>query len=128
MSSYLDKILFKAEVDKLLLNLREILLSKNFKASTNLLIIQKKKNKEFLLENNFGHDDVVKVLLELKTENYMKSVLDNKNIQGLYLHEFAIKYDDIKYTYVKFKIQDNNLVIRVISFHKNEYDVFFPYS
>ena len=79
-------------------------------------------------ENNFGLEDVAKVLLELKTENYMKSVLDDKNIQGLYLHEFAIKYNDIKYLYVKFKIQDNNLIIRVISFHKNEYDVSFPYS
>ena len=128
MSSNLDKILIKAEVDKLLLNLHEILLSKNFSVSTNLLIIQKKKNKEFMSEYNFGLEDVVKVLLELKTENYMKSVLDDKNIQGLYLHEFAIKYNDIKYLYVKFKIQDNNLIIRVISFHKNEYDVFFPYS
>lgn len=128
MSSYLDKILFKAEVDKLLLNLHEILLSKNFSVNTNLLIIQKKKNKEFMSENNIGLEDVVKVLLELKTENYMKSVLDDKNIQGLYLHEFAIKYNDIKYIYVKFKIQDNNLIIRVISFHKNEYDVSFPYS
>ena len=128
MSSYLDKILFKAEVDKLLLNLHEILLSKNFSASRNLLIILKKKNKEFMSENNFGLEDVVKVLLELKTENYMKSVLDDKNIQGLYLHEFVIKYIDIKYLYVKFKIQDNNLIIRVISFHKNEYDVSFPYS
>lgn len=128
MSSYLDKILIKAEVDKLLLNLHEILLSKNFSVSTNLLIIQKKKNKEFMSEYNFGLEDVVKVLLELKTENYMKSVLDDKNIQGLYLHEFAIKYNDIKYLYVKLKIQDNNLIIRVISFHKNEYDVSFPYS
>ena len=128
MSNSFDKVLNKAEVDKLLLDLREILLYEKFNDSTNLLIIQKKKNKEFMLENNFGHDDVVKVLLELKTENYMKSVLDNKNIQGLYLHEFAIKYDDIKYIYVKFKIQDNNLIIRVISFHKNEYDVSFPYS
>ena len=128
MSTSFDKVLNKAEVDKLLFNLHEILSSNNFNTSTNLFIVQKKKNKEFMTENNFGYDDVVKVLLELKIENYVKSVLDNKNIQGLYLHEFAIKYNDIKYIYVKFKIQDNNLIIRVISFHKNEYDVFIPYS
>lgn len=128
MSTSFDKVLNKTEVDKLLFDLHEILLSNSFNSSTNLLIVQKIKNKEFMLKNNFGHDDVVEVLLELKTENYMKSVLDNKNIQGLYLHEFAIKYNDIKYIYVKFKIQDNNLIIRVISFHKNEYDVNFPYG
>lgn len=81
-----------------------------------------------MTENNFDLDDVVKVLLELKVENYMKSVLDIKNIDGLYLHEFAIKYNDIKYLYIKFKIQDKTLVIRVVSFHKNEYDVTFPFN
>ena len=57
MSSCLDKILIKGDVDKLFLNLHKILLSKNFSANTNLLIIQKKKNKEFMSENNFGLED-----------------------------------------------------------------------
>ena len=128
MSGCFDKILSKIELEKLLLVLHEILLSKSFNASTNLLIIQKKKNKLFMANNHLGLEDIVKVLLKLKTENYMKSVLDDKDIHGLYLHEFAIKYNNIKYVYVKFKIQNNNLIIRVISFHKNEYDVIFPYS
>lgn len=128
MSTLFDKILTKLEVDRLLLDLRKIVKDKIFNAKECLLVIQKKKNKEFMTENHFNLDDVVKVLLELKVENYMKSVLDNKNIDGLYLHEFAIKYNDIKYLYIKFKIQNNTLVIRVISFHKNEYDVTFPYD
>lgn len=128
MSTLFDKILTKLEVDRLLLDLRKIIEDKSFNAKESLLVIQKKKNKEFMTENNFNLDDVVKVLLELKVENYMKSVLDNKNIDGLYLHEFAIKYNDIKYLYIKFKIQNNTLVIRVISFHKNEYDVTFSYD
>ena len=123
-----DKILTKLEVDRLLLDLRKIIEDKSFNAKESLLVIQKKKNKEFMTENNFDLDDVVKVLLELKVENYMKSVLDNKNIDGLYLHEFAIKFNDIKYLYIKFKILDKTLVIRVISFHKNEYDVTFPFN
>ena len=128
MSTLFDKILTKLEVDRLLLNLRKIIEDKSFNAKESLLVIQKKKNKEFMTENNFDLDDVVKVLLELKVENYMKSVLDNKNIDGLYLHEFAIKFNDIKYLYIKFKILDKTLVIRVISFHKNEYDVTFPFN
>ena len=123
-----DKILTKLEVDRLLLDLRKIIEDKSFNAKESLLVIQKKKNKEFMTENNFDLDDVVKVLLELKVENYMKSVLDIKNIDGLYLLEFAIKYNDIKYLYIKFKIQDNTFAIRVISFHKNEYDVTFPFN
>ena len=128
MSTLFDKILTKLEVDRLLLNLRKIIEDKSFNAKESLLVIHKKKNKEFMTENNFDLDDVVKVLLELKVENYMKSVLDNKNIDGLYLHEFAIKFNDIKYLYIKFKILDKTLVIRVISFHKNEYDVTFPFN
>lgn len=128
MSTLFDKILTKLEVDRLLLDLRKIIEDKSFNAKESLLVIQKKKNKEFMTENSFDLDDVVKVLLELKVENYMKSVLDIKNIDGLYLHEFAIKFNDIKYLYIKFKIQDKTLVIRVISFHKNEYDVAFPYN
>lgn len=86
MSTLFDKILTKLEVDRLLLDLRKIIEDKSFNAKESLLVIQKKKNKEFMTENNFNLDDVVKVLLELKVENYMKSVLDNKNIDGLYLH------------------------------------------
>ena len=128
MSSSFDKILNKTDLVTLLSDLHKILYSKSFSAKDNILIIQKSKNKLFMTENSFGIDDVVKVLSKLKTENYMKSVLDDKNINGLYLHEFAIKYNGIKYIYVKFKIQGNSLIIRVISFHKNEYEVSFPYS
>lgn len=58
MSTLFDKILTKFEVDKLLLDLRKIIEDKSFNAKESLLVIQKKKNKEFMLENNFRLEDV----------------------------------------------------------------------
>ncbi len=53
-----DKILTKLEVDRLLLDLRKIIEDKSFNAKESLLVIQKKKNKEFMSENNFRLEDV----------------------------------------------------------------------
>ena len=68
------------------------------------------------------------VLKSLTVNNYIRSVLDDKDINGLFLHEFAIEYNNIKYIYIKFKILDDDIIIKVISFHKNEYDFRFAYS
>lgn len=58
MNTLFDKILTKLEVDRLLLDLRKIIEDKSFNAKESLLVIQKKKNKEFMSENNFGLEDV----------------------------------------------------------------------
>lgn len=73
-------------------------------------------------------NDIVNVLKSIEVSNYIKSVLDNKDTNGLYLHEFAIKYKDIKYVYIKFKLIDGDIVIKVISFHQNEYEFSFAFD
>ena len=79
-------------------------------------------------DNSLERDDVIKVLKSLKVTNYIKSVLDNKDINGLYLHEFAIVYSGIKYVYIKFKIIDDDIIIKVVSFHQNEYALNFAFN
>ena len=47
MSIAFDKVLTKSEVDRLLFDLQKILSDKGFNINESLLVIQKKKNKEF---------------------------------------------------------------------------------
>ncbi len=128
MPTVFDKELHINEVDNILQKLRNIIFDKNFSIDDNLVLILKNKNKQFMQDNDFDKDDVINVLKSLKTSNYIKSVLDNKDINGLYLHEFATIYKEIKYVYIKFKIVDDDIVIRVVSFHQNEYPFRFAFS
>ena len=128
MQTAFDKILYRNEVNDLLLKLNKILNDKDFNANSSLIFIFKSKNKLFMQSESFDTNDVVSILKKLEIKNYIKSVLDNKDIDGLYLHEFAIEYNNIKYVDVKFKIINEGVVIKVVSFHKNEYDFSFAYS
>ena len=110
MATVFDKILYKNEVSDILQRVKKILSDKCFDANTNLIVIFKYKNKVFMQEKEFDTDDIVNVLGKLEVNNYIKSVLDNKDISGLYLHEFAIEYNNIKYVYIKFKVINNDIV------------------
>lgn len=128
MPTIFDKILYKNEVSDILHKVQKIICDKDFSIDNNLLLILKIKNKQFMQDNSFDKEDVINVLKNLKVTNYIKSILDNKDINGLYLHEFAIIYQDIKYVYIKFKIADDDIIIKVVSFHKNEYAFSFAFD
>lgn len=128
MSTVFDKVLYRNEVENILKELQSIICNKNFSVENNLVLILKSKNKQFMQDNSLDRDDVIKVLKSLKVTNYIKSVLDNKDINGLYLHEFATAYNEIKYVYIKFKIIDDDIIIKVVSFHQNEFAFKFAFG
>lgn len=128
MQTVFDKVLYRNEVEKVLKELQSIICNKDFSIDNNLVLILKSKNKQFMQDNFLDRDDVIKVLKSLKVTNYIKSVLDNKDINGLYLHEFATAYSGIKYIYIKFKIIDDDIIIKIVSFHQNEYALKFAFN
>lgn len=92
MATVFDKILYKNEVSDILQKVKKILSDKCFDANINLIVIFKHKNKVFMQEKSFNTDDIVNVLGKLEVNNYIKSVLDNKDISGLYLKREGEKY------------------------------------
>ena len=120
--------LYRNEVENILKELKSIICNKSFSIENNLVLILKSKNKQFMQDNFLDREDVISVLKSLKVSNYIKSVLDNKDINGLYLHEFATIYQGIKFIYIKFKIINDDIIIKVVSFHQNEYALKFAFS
>lgn len=120
------------EVKLFLSELKAIISHPDFKVDSDLDILLRKKNEaatdpyttvNTLLALDFDRTDVVHQLMSLETEDYMETIIDNKD-QGLppfYTFMKAVSCRDI---YIKVKIRDSlKKKVFCVSFHFARYPI-----
>ena len=127
------------DVETFLRELKDILLSPNFKASRDLDIMLKKRNESVadpyttentLLALDFDKNDVVHQLLALQLSEYLETFVDDRDMSLPPFFAFA-KAIQGKEMYIKVKIRDRqNQKVFCVSFHFARYPfpVRLPYA
>lgn len=90
--------------------------------------VERKKNLAALAADGMTTDDVRRILLKLTYKNYFCGPEDDRDEPGTgQVWSFGVKFLGKEY-YVKLKVPDEDyLPVKVISFHRAEKRIYYPY-
>lgn len=114
----------KKEIEEYLREVKEMIIKCKYHVS------QRDKNRQLFIDYDFTHEKMIKVLMNLTSDNFCNSVVNEHpkfQHERLYIFESTVKLfskltgdDEIVNLYIKFnKIKE--VCVFVISFHKQEF-------
>ena len=117
-----------SDVVTLLATLNDIFSDEDFDIDKSFFFIDNHKNRQTLMDLDYGYADVVAELKELQVSDYSESLLDRDNLNPPILYVFGktIKGSEI-YIKIKIREQESRRVI-CVSFHHAEHSMPHPYA
>lgn len=89
---------------------------KKFVENGNFEIVNRKKNKKFLLENNLKSNDIINIIMSLSYDDFFDKIEEDRNEK---YKGFILKFRPVwkcKRLYIKVRIENDNTIF--ISFHE----------
>lgn len=119
----------KAEVQRFLTKLSEILNDDSFDVSKHLIFIQNSKNMQTLMDLDYDTQQIVEHLKTLTITEFSEVKIDNENAYPPYLWVFG-RYIERHLVYIKLKIREKEDSTKVVclSFHIAVHPMSFPYK
>lgn len=117
-----------SDVVTLLATLNDIFSDEDFDIDKSFFFIDNHKNRQTLMDLDYGHADVVAQLKDLQLSDYSESLLDRDDPNPPILYVFGKTIEE-KEIYIKIKIreQESRRVI-CVSFHHAEHSMPHPYA
>ncbi len=116
------------DVGTFLTTLNDIFSDEDFDIDKSFFFIDNRKNRQTLMDLDYGHEDVVAQLKDLQLSDYSESLLDRDDPNPPILYVFGKTIEE-KEIYIKIKIreQESRRVI-CVSFHHAEHSMPHPYA